>query len=146
MKKVVAIGDTNLGKSAFFQWALDPKLRYATYKGVPTLGVEVHPIVLPNGKAISLWDCGGKFRGIEDGYYILGECVVVFHSPKDSENWLKHFRRVCEDAPVIHVGARCDELSEGEKTLLQEKYPNIIFISNKTGEGREDLIKALENI
>lgn len=146
VSKVVFIGDGATGKTSVTTRLMTDK-RFPTFKCVPTLGVEVHAIELPNTNVVNVWDCGGveKYRGLGDGYYICADAAVIFHTPNDTTKWKRDFRRVCEK-PVIHVGARADELTNDEREALTRKYPKILFVSSKSGEGIEKMVKILEQI
>lgn len=57
-----------------------------------TLGVEVHPLVFHTNRGpikFNVWDTAGqeKFGGLRDGYYIKGECILLFF-------WLKAYNRI----------------------------------------------------
>jgi GTP-binding protein HflX len=45
---------------------------------------------------------------------------------------------------AIDVFNKCDQLEEGERARLRALYPGALCVSAKTGEGREELIAAME--
>ena len=123
---------------------------------IPTLGVEAHPCEA-DGRVLNVWDCAGqeKFGGLRDGYYICADAAVVFHDitfngitknlslPQSVSHWVRDFRRVCEDKPIVHVMAKADLLTDEQRAAVLEKNPGIIFVSGKTGEGIDELTAAL---
>jgi len=148
VSKIVFIGDGATGKTCVARRLLDDEWRFSAFKSVPTLGVEVHSVELPNSNVVNVWDCAGveKNRGLGDGYYIQAKAAVIFHTPNDVRDWVRDFRRACMKKPIVHVGARADELTNEEREVLMRKYPNIVFVSSKSGEGINELVELLEQI
>jgi Ras of Complex, Roc, domain of DAPkinase len=89
--KVCFIGAANTGKTAAMQSLLaSPGERVITGHYVPTIGVEVHPLVHVSTAArirYNVWDCAGepKFSGLGDGYYIQSDVAICFHRGAWSE-------------------------------------------------------------
>ncbi|KAH3766740.1 gtp-binding nuclear protein gsp1 ran [Pelomyxa schiedti] len=88
-------------------------------KYIPTLGVEVHPLVFATSCGpirFNVWDTAGqeKFGGLRDGYYIQGSCAIVMfdvtsHSTyKNVPNWHKDLVRVCGSIPIVLCGNKVD--------------------------------------
>lgn len=77
--KVVVIGDTELGKSTFVK-----RLHYNLnnlFTSIKTLGVDVLPVELHGnmGKIrLNMWDCGGQYRGLAEGYYTGSNGAIIF--------------------------------------------------------------------
>lgn len=78
--KVCVIGDGEVGKTTFINRHITGEYQ-KTY--VPTLGVEVSPLVFNTSKGMirfNVWDCAGqaKFGGLGDGYYIASDAFLIF--------------------------------------------------------------------
>jgi GTP-binding protein HflX len=46
--------------------------------------------------------------------------------------------------PSVNVFNKCDRLDQAERERLRVLYPGALCLSAKTGEGRDDLIAAME--
>jgi 50S ribosomal subunit-associated GTPase HflX len=46
--------------------------------------------------------------------------------------------------PSVDVFNKCDRLDEGERARIQALYPGALCVSAATGEGRDELIAAME--
>ena len=77
--KIVVIGETDIGKSTFIKRLVyDLEKLYTTEK---TLGVDVMCLDLygNNGKIrLNIWDCGGKYTGLGEKYYIDAYGAIIF--------------------------------------------------------------------
>lgn len=135
--KIVLIGDTKVGKTTFLN-LLQGNV-YDEYH-VPTLGVEVQPILRGN-KCFNVWDCSGddRFRGLGDGYYIQAQGAIVMcdstniESIKNIEKWSKEFKRVAGDVPIVYVLNKSEEPSE----FWDKRF---IRISCKTNTNIEEVL------
>ena len=97
--KIVVIGDAMSGKT---KWTNAMLGHYKERPYIPTLGVDVHQIVVADGSIVfDIWDTAGqeRFAGLADGYYIGAHTAVVFGQNTDS--WVNSFKHVCRDASVI---------------------------------------------
>jgi GTP-binding nuclear protein Ran len=115
--KVVFIGDGEVGKTTFLNRHLTGDF---TDKYIPTLGVDVHPLVFNTnyGQVIlDVWDTAGqeKFGGLRDGYYIAADAALIFYDVNSKEScqgvgqWLYSFRNVTgPNTPVVLCGNKCD--------------------------------------
>jgi GTP-binding nuclear protein Ran len=110
--KVCLVGNGGVGKTTFVKRFI---IREFEKKYVATLGVEVHPVTFNTnyGKiTLNMWDTAGqeRFGGLRDGYYILGEGALVFHTPDmehTCERWERDFTRRT-GAPMVRVQAKMD--------------------------------------
>jgi GTPase len=49
-----------------------------------------------------------------------------------------------DKVPVVEVFNKCDRLDAGERARLRATQPGALCVSARTGEGRDDLIAAME--
>ena len=106
--KVVLLGPTASGKTkAAKELLFGVKDNNYTYK--PTLGVEVHPLDVYIGAPLNewvrfnLWDTGGRYKGLGDGYYKAANFFVILGFPgtsgEEKERWISE----CAGAPHIYI-------------------------------------------
>ncbi|KAH3743332.1 blast:GTP-binding nuclear protein Ran [Pelomyxa schiedti] len=114
--KCLVVGDGGTGKTTFVKRHLSGEFEK---KYIPTLGVEVHPLVFATNCGpirFNVWDTAGqeKFGGLRDGYYIQGNCAIVMfdvtnrNTYKNVPNWHKDLVRVCENIPMVLCGNKVD--------------------------------------
>ena len=124
-KKIVLIGDANVGKTTFVQRLLNGNYQD---KYIPTLGVEVEPIRRGN-KCYNIWDCAGdpRFRGLGDGYYIQSHGAIVMcdaSNPTSMQNvtkWANEYRRICNNNIVIVINKSdlyLEPIKEGDYVVI----------------------------
>ncbi len=145
-KKLLIVGEESSGKSCFVE-----RLRTGEYETryISTMGVEVHPIRYNDNVTFKVWDVAGNelFGGLRSGYYIGGECCLVFvdlsigRSVVELREIINGFvlevRGVCEDIPVILVGSKMDLVDEVDSLRLYnassglgiQRYYNISNLS-----------------
>jgi GTP-binding protein HflX len=75
---------------------------------------------------------------------------VVDASSADRERHMRAVRAVlaevgAERVPILEVFNKCDRLDEPERARLRGVYPGALCVSALTGEGRADLIEAVED-
>jgi GTP-binding nuclear protein Ran len=103
----VLVGDARVGKTSLVRFALTDAIenRY-----IPTLGVEVHPIVWNSPqrglRRFNVWDCAGnpRFGGLRDGYYIQAQIAIVMYDNdglNSHEDWISLVRNVCPTIPIV---------------------------------------------
>ena len=143
--KLVIVGNGNTGKTTFIS-----QHRGAGFptRYNPTMGVEVHPIVIPTDKdpvTFTCWDCAGidKFRGLGDGYYIQGKMAMVFCRLNDTQTiydipkHVNEIKRLLEKAPIIivatHLDKAEDKLIKLVKAMSEASGLGLCMISNKNG-------------
>lgn len=87
---------------------------------IPTLGAEVHPLILrtTNGKVyhINLWDCAGdpRFGGLGEGYDQSSHGCMWFGEPE---------RRATRNTPVV-----CVKSNESSRVRLMEHLQAIMRV------------------
>lgn len=151
--KVVLLGESKTGKTAWVHWIQNNKVKYR-----PTMGVETHKIK-HKGKVMNIWDTAGKedYRGLGDGYYIGAEVGVIFidctakklNYKIAQETWYRDFRRVAPDAQIIWAINKVDKVTDDGGLLARfkehkKKYgQDVVLMSVKTGKGCEKLLDKL---
>jgi GTP-binding nuclear protein Ran len=115
--KVVVIGDSGVGKSAFIE-----RHRNGDFarEHVSTMGVEVHPLTFHTNRGriiLKMWDCAGKreFEGLGEDYYTGAHAALIMFdlsrtSTQESiATWKKKFAGVCgAGCPIVICGTKCD--------------------------------------
>jgi GTP-binding protein HflX len=74
---------------------------------------------------------------------------VIDASSPDRERHMDAVRAVLREVGADRVKAidvfnKCDQLDEGERARLGAIYPGALCVSARTGEGRDDLVMAME--
>lgn len=107
--KVVLVGDAGVGKTSFLRMVRDRE--YKTH--APTEGADVTEI-RAEGKRLEVWDCGGRYMGLKEGYWIGAKVAVVMFSIDSVQSWVSvkkwidEVQAVCGNVPVIIVGTKAD--------------------------------------
>ena len=128
--KVLLVGDGCSGKTTF---ARRHESGDFTNKYIPTIGVEVVPIVFNTNKGkvcLNMWDCAGqdKFAVLRDGYYIGADAAIIMldltqkNLKKSYNKWLVDVARVMhqsagEHLKIVVCGNKAD--------ILTKKLPKI---------------------
>ncbi|MEX0596090.1 MAG: ADP-ribosylation factor-like protein [Candidatus Paceibacterota bacterium] len=94
----------------------------------PTLGVEVHPVIVSN-TTFNIWDCAGqeRFGGLRDGYYIMGDAAIIMFDNMESfrsakGKWTLDMRRTLERVPIVYVWSKYEnETTNNEKKALEQE-------------------------
>ena len=148
-KKVILIGDGGVGKTTFVRKLLD--LNFSP-QYVPTLGVEVHPVIA-NGIQYNVWDCAGqeKFEGLSDGYYINSDIAIIMCSAdsklsqRNLVGWISDARRICPDIQIVICLNKSDlpiKYSSVLENVINNNIP-CLFYSCKNEEYNPDQIFSL---
>lgn len=90
--KIVLVGPAHFGKSTFIHTLGTLHSTHNRYK--PTMGTEIHPIKCRDVD-LNIWDCGGKFEGLRDGYYMNSDGAIIYlngvDSPQNQSIWLSYY-------------------------------------------------------
>lgn len=102
--KVVLFGPAMRNKTRVIESLKTGSVRAKGY--VPTLGVEVHPLVFNGGaKCLNVWDCAGqaKLSGMRSGYFMQAKAIVLWlDDADDADPWIASVRNV-ETCPIVIV-------------------------------------------
>ncbi len=150
--KVILMGPAEVGKTHL---VIKTKgvLRDANY--VPTLGLEVHPLVFrTNNKTICLniWDCGGdpRFRGLGIGYTRKAQAFMFMFDLRKEETFTEmnelidecYKKEEHEDVPIVIIGTNVDNKSFDPE--YDEAYPYFeIDINENITSPFLDLVRGL---
>lgn len=144
-QKVVLIGDSSSGKTSLMYRLMNNHFRQSY---TPTVGVDSGNYVVSDGRETStlkIWDTAGqeRYRSLGNIFYQNADgaiLVVDQQKPFDqssAEGWVRDFRKVVGDDPVIVVAiAKCDldEVSKQEIFQWSETHGyTAIETSSKTG-------------
>lgn len=121
--KIALIGDGGVGKTTFVKRHVTGQFEL---KYIATIGAEVHPYrwklnehiqgVENANCCLNLWDTAGQkiFGGLRDGYYTNSDAAIVMFDLQNNESllnvnrWIKDFKRICPNAPIVLVGTKID--------------------------------------
>lgn len=111
--KVVLMGPSGVGKTRWVDSHFDledhPQIQSRASKHIPTLGMEVHPIVYDEKVCLRIWDTAGdpKFGGLRDGYYTNADLGVFVYNDneEDLEPYRKGFQATAPGKPSMVVNA-----------------------------------------
>ncbi len=157
--KVAIAGYTNAGKSTLLNYLTDAGI-LAEDKLFATLDPTTRKFELPNGEEILLTDTVGFIRNLphhlirafrstlDEVSYADALLVVVDASDPESMAQIDVTTKLMEelgasDKPVLFVYNKCDRGFASHPTTPTEQN---IYISAKTGEGTEILVKRLEEL
>lgn len=133
--KIVLIGDSAVGKTSYM-------LRFKTGEFVkkydPTIGVEVYTITFTtsHGTVIcDVWDTAGqeKYGALGSGYYHNADAAICMFDVgakitfKNIPQWVRKFRNMCPNAPIVIVGNKVDIL---DRKIMPSKISKCIRIAN----------------
>lgn len=146
--KVVCVGNGGCGKTTMIK-----KLRTGQFetKYFPTMGVEVHPI--PEQDVIlNIWDCAGqeRFGGLQEGYYLNGSvfliCFTIYSKLelKSIDFWVKKIRQVSDDAKIILVGTKLENIAPiGVGAYLDRYKLPYVYVSAKSGYNLDRMVNII---
>ena len=157
------VGYTNAGKSSLLN-ILTRAETYVEDKLFATLDPTTRKVILPGGKEVLLTDTVGFIRKLPHNLIdafksTLEEAVlanfllhVVDTSDPEFRQQIKTTRSVLNELeasgkPVIFVFNKIDLVSDTFLVEgLKEEYHGAVFISSRTGEGTEELYRAVEKV
>jgi GTPase SAR1 family protein len=143
--KIIVVGDGITGKTSLVKMYKSSGLSDFTvsklYKSNskthdPTMGVEISNVTKEN-LTLNIWDCGGIYKGLEDGYYIGSDAAIIVCNEDTIKNSItqniKNIRRVCEFIPIV----LCYNFSKVSKKIRfqdQNYFVNVTYnICTKDG-------------
>ena len=115
--KIILVGEGGVGKTTFIKQHQTQKF---TKKYIPTMGVEVSPLLLKTNKGsiiLNIWDTAGleKYEGLKDGYYIGADaCILMFDVTSEltynklQERCIDIIRIIGKQIPIILCGNKVD--------------------------------------
>jgi GTP-binding protein HflX len=157
---VALVGYTNAGKTTLFN-ALSGDHAVASNALFVTLDPLVRKVDLPDRRELLVSDTVGfidrlphslvaAFRATLEEVSAADLLLhVIDASSPDRERHMAAVRSVLDEVgaskvPVIEVFNKWDLLDGAERERLRAVYPGALFISALTGEGRDDLLSAVE--
>jgi GTP-binding protein HflX len=157
---VALVGYTNAGKTTLFN-LLTGGEAVASNALFVTLDPLVRKVKLPDRRELLVSDTVGFIERLPHSLVAAFRATleevagadlllhVVDAASPDRERHMEAVRAVlsevgAERVPALHVFNKCDQLDEGERTRLRNLYPGALCISARTGEGRDELIAAME--
>ena len=158
---VALVGYTNAGKTTLFN-ALTGGTAVASDALFVTLDPLVRKVRLPDRRELLVSDTVGfidrlphslvaAFRATLEE--VAGADLLVHVIDASSVDRERHMAAVqtvlaevgAERVPAIEVFNKCDQLDAGERARIAALYPGALRVSALTGEGRDDLVAALES-
>jgi GTPase len=157
---VALVGYTNAGKTTLFN-ALTGDAAVASDALFVTLDPLVRKVRLPDRRELLVSDTVGFIERLPHSLVAAFRATleevaaadlllhVIDASNPDRDRQVEAVRTVLDDVgakhvPVIDVFNKCDRLEPGERSRLAGGEPRALCVSALTGEGREELIAAME--
>jgi GTP-binding protein HflX len=158
---VALVGYTNAGKTTLFN-ALTGDTAVASNALFVTLDPLVRKVKLPDRRELLVSDTVGfierlphtlvaAFRATLEEVAAADLLLhVIDAASPDRERHMDAVRAVLADVdadrvPAIDVFNKCDQLEAGERARAAALYPGGLCVSALTGEGRDELIAAMES-
>ena len=160
--KVVLLGDSNTGKTAFVHHAVTGN--WTPEKHPNTFGVDVHEIQHPakTNTYFTMWDIQGGKPGnaLQVGCCMGADAALIFcdllssNSVKNVQAYYKMFRTI-SDTPVVVVNTKTDLQNQSDMTLITNLqyletfvWKNDLFfcqISSKNSSTWKELFTLLDS-
>jgi GTP-binding protein HflX len=157
---VALVGYTNAGKTTLFN-ALTGDDAVASNALFVTLDPLVRRVKLPDRRELLVSDTVGFIDRLPHSLVAafratleeVAEADLLLHvidaSAPDRDRHIAAVHAVlaevgAERVPAIEVFNKCDRLEAGERARLAAIHPNALCVSALTGQGREDVIAAME--
>ena len=158
---VALVGYTNAGKTTLFN-ALTGDAAAASNALFVTLDPLVRRVRLPDRRELLVSDTVGFIERLPHSLVAAFRATleevsnadlllhVIDASSPDRERHMSAVRDVlvevgAESVPAVDVFNKCDCLDASERERLQAVYPRALCVSALTGEGRDELIAAMES-
>ena len=107
-RKIIIIGDSDLGKTTFCKRLIDNSNNYLSNQ--KTLGVDVSPYetYINNRKIrLNLWDCAGdeRYKGLGVDYWIDAHGALIFKNNENNNHlrYKNHILNKCGHIPIIYI-------------------------------------------
>src|SRR3954463_11861864 len=157
---VALVGYTNAGKTTLFN-ALTGDAAVASNALFVTLDPLVRRVKLPDRRELLVSDTVGFIARLPHSLVAafratleeVAEADLLLHvidaSSADRERQMEAVAAVLAEVgadrvPSLDVFNKCDKLDEGERARLRNLYPGALCVSALRGDGREDIIEAME--
>jgi len=157
---VALVGYTNAGKTTMFN-ALTGDDAVASNALFVTLDPLVRKVRLPDRRELLVSDTVGFIERLPHSLVAAFRATleevaaadllmhVIDASNPERERHMAAVRSVLTDigaqtVPVVDVFNKCDRIDAGERARLRAVYPGAICVSALTGDGRDELIAAME--
>jgi GTP-binding protein HflX len=157
---VALVGYTNAGKTTLFN-ALTGNQAVASNALFVTLDPLVRKVRLPDRRELLVSDTVGFIERLPHSLVAAFRATleevaasdlllhVIDASSPDRERHIAAVRTVLAEVgadrvPAVEVFNKCDRLDEGERARIRAVTPGALCVSAITGEGRDDLVAAME--
>lgn len=157
---VALVGYTNAGKTTLFN-SLTGNQAVASNALFVTLDPLVRKVLLPDRRELLVSDTVGFIERLPHSLVAAFRATleevaaadlllhVIDASSPDRERHIAAVRTVLAEigadrVPSVEVFNKCDRLDEGERARIRAVNPGALCVSAITGEGRDDLVAAME--